>query len=168
MKRLLIPFVVAVCAVAGATDSVKWSSFQSPAGRYSVSFPGTPMNVAQPLETKVGKVVMRMSMLEDGRRAGYIAAYCDFPSNLVARTDKQYLLDCFTKGVAGRGTVKSQRSLSLSGYPGRELTVTARGVNTTRRVYIRGNRVYIAGYVWKADSSQPAGGKRFFDSFRIL
>jgi hypothetical protein len=133
-----------------------WQNFRSPEGRFAVVLPSTP--------TKKSSEVVQAFWAES-TQGFYAVMYGDSPSVVEA---KQAYLDLPKEFVkAMKGTIVSQRNISLQRNPGKEfqfevvedgVTVTGKG-----RVYQVGKRVYV---LLAAAPDQESG--KFFNSFGLL
>src|SRR5688572_11148385 len=169
MKRFVVTILVVACALASGTDTAKWQTFKSAAGRFSAAFPRQPMSVTQPLETKLGKVTMYMFAAQTGSQSAVFAGYADCPAAAMKGANLDLVFEGMKRGMLKRGSKKltSERRVVLRGVPGREYLVTqSDGVALKVRAYVSGNRVYALGSASKGASGSET--KRFLDSFRIL
>ena len=161
---------VALLASSSAFAADDWKDYSSPEGRFSVEFPGTPQQAKQPMQTKVGTLVARLTMLSSSNSLFYGVLYLDYPKATLEKFSADDLLEGSRESAIKRvkgGRLAGEEKISLAGNPGRQFTVDAPGdVRMTVRVYLVMNRLYwLIASVKSGD--KDADPKRFFDSFKL-
>lgn len=124
-----------------ATQSI-WKLFSSSVGKFSILMPGTPIERRQP---QSGEVQSMSYSVEREGEAAYLVTYSDFPSELILRTDPNQLFDGGRDEALKRakGTLISERSVNLNGFPGRDLKIEApQGLIIHNRIYLVNQRMY--------------------------
>jgi len=173
MKQALTPIcLLLICAVAalGVQDST-WINYNSAEGRYTVSLPAQPKLSTQESSTADGQKFLQYMATAQEPNAVYLVGYFDHVAGTTFSADRAR--DGMIKAV--KGTLVSERTISLSGYPGRELKVgtSSEGVDYIILVkfYDTDNRVYVQQLLFpKSLESEAMNTKaaKYFDSFQIL
>jgi len=104
--------------------------------------PGNPIERKQP---QSGEVKSISYSVEREGEAAYLVTYSDFPSELILRTDPNQLFDSGRDEALKRakGTLVSERSVNLNGFPGRDLKIEApQGLVIYNRIYLVNQRMY--------------------------
>lgn len=115
--------------------------FTSNEGRFSVTFPNgeaAPQEQVVPVPTEIGNIDMHMFLVDAGTEA-YMAAYADYPAELVAGGDPQTMLDMGRDGAISNvnGELLKENDFKLQGYPAKEFY--ARGEQGGQEVFMRAN-----------------------------
>jgi hypothetical protein len=156
---------------ASAPTPPQIGMYVSDEGRYSVAFPSEPKLSSQNITGPSGEpVIQRLAMATAGDML-FMVGYFDYSSGLIFSLDKAR--DGMLQSV--KGTLLDEQSISLGGFPGRQIKVQARTDDGLEfidraRFYDIKPRVYVVQcMVQKSlDGPVPAGKcERFFDSFRV-
>ena len=154
-----------------AEDSAQWINYTSPTGRYSVLMPSQPKLITQEGKTSSGGKVPQYVAVAEDSSATYMMAYFDYTAANSFSFDKAR--DGMLSNV--KGTLLSEKSISLGGYPGREAKISGNnnGVEFLARVrfYDVNKRVYIIQFIVSKtnDTSEAAAtATKFFDSFKVV
>jgi hypothetical protein len=145
-------------------EEADWAKYTSSDGRYSVLLPGKP--TVETNQTRQFQAIL-VSL-----PATYSIAYWDLTP------DQTYSLDDWHDGqikdLKGKGTVLTDNSITLSGYPGRQLVTVEKDSGEDRvgwqRLYKVDERIYLVIFTYlKSDENDAlkAKGSKFFDSFQI-
>ena len=123
-KNFLYLILVATILVGCQLTSSK--TYTSDEGGFSVSFPGSPAQDAQNVNTPVGAIVMHTFLIEKSDYA-YMVAYSDYPESLVSQTPADAILSGARDGAVAnvQGRLVSETFISLQGYLGREMLIEA-------------------------------------------
>ncbi len=171
MRKAVVSLALVFCGAALATDGAVWTGFRSDPGRFAISFPGKPQAMTQTYDTKVGKVLAHIFVAPHGNELAYFVAYNDYPADRAVGADPQAVLQGGKQGLLknGQRTLTSERSTSLGGHPGLEMTwKTPEGHTGIVRVFLAKNRLYQVMVMRRAGTVAPADYERFLGSFRIL
>jgi len=163
--------VLVLSFVAATVRADEWKEYASQDGRFTVDFPGTPKQAKEPRQTKFGRVDAQLVILAPDKGVFYGVAYLDYPESVLKAHGADELLDGASdsalKGVKG-GRVEGQEKLTLSGNPGRQLTIGAPGnLRLTVRIYLVKTRLYQVISSVSKDKEKEAEPKRFLESFKI-
>jgi hypothetical protein len=152
-------------------EEAPWIKYTSPEGGYSALLPAQPTLDTEQSNSAVPKTYTAFSVV--GFPPGIIEIrYFDLSPNQSFSLDD--LRDSEIKRLKNKGTLVSDKPISLEGYPGRQLVVLERksGAEVTiSRVYKVGQRAYTISFELggTADESYAlkSGSAKFFDSFQI-
>ncbi|HEU4768820.1 MAG TPA: hypothetical protein VFS77_15660 [Pyrinomonadaceae bacterium] len=98
-----------------------WKEFDSKDGKFSISFPGTPITRSRTLDTKIGKLTTHEFALETDLGLYYVS-YTDFPVAPETPEEIRSALDSSRdQAVAGGATLISENDVWLGEVMGREL-----------------------------------------------
>jgi hypothetical protein len=173
MRKAVIPVVLLLLStsLARAIQNSEWINYNSTEGRYKVSLPAQPKLSTQESATADGqKFLQYMASVQDPD-AIYLVGYFDHVAGTTFSADRAR--DGMVKAV--KGTLVSERSISLSGYPGRELKVGTKSDDSEYIILAKfwdtETRVYVLQVVFpKALESESVNIKatKYFESFQIL
>jgi len=164
-------FLLICAAVALGVQNSNWINYKSAEGRYSISLPAQPKLSTQESATADGqKFPQYMATIRD-QDAIYLVGYFDHVPGTIFAADRAR--DGMVAAV--KGTLVSERTISLSGYPGRELKVAAKSESTDYIILAKfwdtENRVYVLQVVYpKSDEGESINTRaaQYFDSFQVL
>ncbi|HCN19236.1 MAG: hypothetical protein A2060_04080 [Planctomycetes bacterium GWA2_50_13] len=172
---------LAILFLVSTTTSIGYASgsreeFSSSEGRFSAWFPNKPAEEVQTLNSPIGQLKLHIFMVT-GEKHFFCVGYCDYPYAGVQTVPVSVLLDGARDGALEnlqrivKATLLSEKSISLNGYPGREIKVKCEGSKYTviswGRYYLVENRLYsvaVTSPVQEIDSTIP---QRFLDSFQF-
>lgn len=164
----LLMLLIATLACAPATAEPK--VFTSESGKFSIAFPGDPKEQTQSVPTAVGDVALTMYTVDNGDSA-YLAGFADYPSDMVAASDPETMLDGGRDGAINNidGTLLTEKHITISGNPGRELKVQSKdGKNVLYgRFYLVDARLYQIMVVTSPTGLDQATIDSFLDSFTL-
>jgi hypothetical protein len=173
MKQALAPIcLLLICAVAalGVQDST-WINYNSAEGRYTVSLPAQPKLSTQESATADGQKFLQYMATVQQPDAIYLVGYFDHVPGTTFSADRAR--DGMVAAV--KGTLVSERNISLGGYAGRELLVSTKSEEREYvirvKFYDTENRVYVQQCLYAKTSEGEAidtKAKKYFDSFQIL
>jgi len=148
-------------------EAAAWKQFAPEKGGFSVLLPGTPIEGPIKVATPAGEMTVQTYVVlrSDGARLAVV--YSDSPTP-IGPQDVQANLDGAKAGMAltSGGTIKSEKTITLDGNPGRELEIIVRDGLVKARVYIVKQRIYqvAAGPVGKITASDV---DKVLDSFKL-
>ncbi|MDB5488927.1 MAG: hypothetical protein JWQ58_2642 [Reyranella sp.] len=169
LKSIVLGLVMVLVATAGVAAQ-SWSEYRSVEGRYRIDMPGTPELETDPVEMEDQEVDMIQAIVT-GPDATYLAAYMDFPTELLRGLPPHKVLENARDGAADGFTLRSDRTLTVAGSPAREYVIEQpEGVVLVMRIVLVGARLYQMVVV-----TIPPGGtadrpdtRRFIDSFALI
>ncbi len=160
-----------LCSGCGP-KTADWIKYNSPEGRYSVLLPGEPKLSTQESTTATGeKFPQYIAASQDSSGALCMVGYFNFaPGTAFSFDDGR---DGMVAAV--KGTLISEKTISLGDHPGRELRVAATGDDGKKYIirakfYQAESRVYVVQLIVAQSSEGPsvdAKGAKYFDSFQI-
>jgi hypothetical protein len=149
-----------------------WIRYTSPAGRYNVLMPTAPTLSTQDSKTADGVKFLQYMASATNDTELCLIGYFDHVSGSTFSFDKAR--DGFVGAV--NGTLVNETSISLGGYPGRELKVVGKAADGVEyilrvRIYDVKNRVYVVQFIIAssadADAVVNADARKYFDSFSV-
>lgn len=191
MKNILLIFttiaLLASCATQPKTtlEKVKevpikevaedWYLFEDEERDYSIRFPETPTTQNQVVNSDVGELDMKISMLETTEEnAVYITIVTDYPMGVVHSSKTEMLDGIFRKAIDGgmsrvNGKLLSETKIDLDGFEGRLAKVNVENglAVITMKLYLIGSRLYILQTAYETGKDNSMDMNRFFDSFKV-
>ena len=173
MKKTLAPIsVLLICAtIALGVQNSAWINYNSTEGRYTISLPAQPKLSTQESATADGQKFLQYMAMAQEQDAIYLVGYFDHVPGTTFSADRAR--DGMVAAV--KGTLVSERTISLSGYPGRELKVGTKSETTDYIILAKfwdtENRVYVLQVVYPKSvegESMNTRAAQYFDSFKIL
>jgi hypothetical protein len=174
IKLLSVCLIALLCSFAA-----DWMTVQNKPGKFKVLFPRAPEESEQTVNTAMGPLKLKLFMYDVGKykdeNAIYGLMYSDYPDSLVNSDFKDEILDnFFNKGIEGaarniKGTILSQKVISLKGYPGRQARVSfadGQGIMNLK-MYLVKSRSYFLEVGYEKDKEGNASIDKFFNSFEL-
>lgn len=168
---LTVLLLLFIASLALAVQDAGWITYNSAEGRYSVLLPAQPKLSTQESATADGQKFLQYMATVQQPDVIYLVGYFDHVAGTVFSADRA--ADAMVDAI--KGTVVSDRIISLSGYPGRELKVVAKFDTSDYVVLVKfwdtESRVYVLQVVYpKSGESEAMSTKaaKYFDSFQIL
>ncbi len=170
MKTHVVPIILIVMLALAGCERSPWQEFSSKEGAFSVSMPGAPAEKRQLFDTRSGSVEAHFFTLEHGS-AVYMVVYGDYPEAPLAAADKDRILDSARDGAVGniQGTLLDERTVTLSGHPGREARIQSFDgrLELLMRIYLVNARQYQVVTVFPKETASTKDRDRFLDSFKL-
>jgi hypothetical protein len=173
MKRASAVLLVLMTAALpfSLQGQTEWIKYNSPEGRYSVLLPGEPKITTQEAAASTGEKFAQYMAASEDSIAVYMVGYFDVAPNMTFSFEKAR--DGFLAAV--KGTLLSEKVISLGGYAGREANVSANGGSGIEylilvRFYQVEKRIYVIQFIVakSADAAISAGkSAKYFDSFQV-
>ncbi len=168
---VLIPLVLAVW-LAGCT--AKPQAFKSQAGRFAVMAPQPLQESTQAVTTQAGKIDLYLFSTQQDN-IGYFVSYCDYPPDIMEKSDPERMLDGSRDGALSnaKGKLIDETKIALEGHPGRELAMETKD-ESGRRAVIKGrmfmvkNRLYQVMVVAPRSRADEKELDQFIQSFKLL
>lgn len=151
----------------------RWQTYRPAKGGYSVRLPGKPAERIERAEGSKGRIDVDLFIYE-GRTTVFAVYHHETPDLLPA--DREKFLDNLRDGSVQRkrGTLESERPLTLGGQPGREFTIAyplgpgIAGTATTKvRAFLADGRCYQAMAVAPTDGIDMPAIDAFLESFTL-
>jgi hypothetical protein len=153
--------------------NLSWADYQSPDGKFSISFPTAPKVSEMTVPTPLGNVQTHIIESEISKSGGCMLVYSDYPAERMSISEEA-LYDMAVKKVAARPgmmVVGTQRFVTLGGHKGMEVnlkpTDSKAALIGAARMFWVSPRLYII-FVGGPDTAEfKAVHARCFDSFRL-
>ena len=151
------------------TSSSSWQTVNGEG--FTVSMPGSPSHDTQSVPSAVGPIPIHLYTLSEGFE-GYIVGYSEYPDAVFSSAQPEDLMNGAQNGAINnvQGQVTSQRSITINGYPGREIVGTSpsKNIGFVARLYLVKPRMYMMLYT-QYDKDKPAStnGKKFLESLQL-
>jgi hypothetical protein len=159
--------------IHGLTPKVA-QEFRSETGGFSIMTPYILKETTQSLDTQAGKIEVH-SFIAGQAGDSYLVGYSDYPAVAVQASDPQKILDGSRDGAVAnvKGELVSEIPITLSEYPGRDLTITVKAANGQElflrgRIYLVGNRLYQIIAVVTKSEEKSVEMNNFLQSFKLL
>lgn len=153
--------------VITAAGAQQWINHRPDDGGYSVAFPAKPRVDLHNVDTRVGLVRTRTSVLEVGDRT-FLTIDSIYPSDFTMG-DPQDDLDIVRNGGVGKvnGKLLSEVRLSINNAPARRLVIDMpqSGQAADALMVLDGNRLYQAVFVGPRGPKHREEANRFLSSF---
>ncbi len=152
-----------------------WVSFTNETGAFSAKFPMQPQLTRDKVPSKIGtdSVVYTLNMYvatDSVNSRSYMFEYYDYPpGTYISHPDE--LFSGYAKHFQEQGKLLGDPvKISKDGLEGQEIKALISGnYNTTIRMFIRGNRVYVLmKEITQAGLKDDGPGDPFFDSVQLL
>jgi hypothetical protein len=152
----------------------KWKKFSSSEGKFSIWFPGTPVETNQFITNSIMAVEEHLFYVSADIQDAYAVTYYDNHKfeEFIKNGRAQEFLDKSESIVVAevKGNILSEQKTTFRGYPAREFEYKAGGkANYSVKVkYVMiGQRVYSLMAVFMTGSPYPEDRTTFFNSFRL-
>jgi hypothetical protein len=156
---------------SGFQTAAEWVKYDSTEGRYSVLMPQQPKLASQEATSATGDKLTQYRASAADSNSLYSVGYFDLLPN------NTYSLDKGRDGMVNaiNGKLLSEEAISLGGYAGRELKVSAtdgeKEFLVRARLYEINGRVYVLQHAFLKAADSPAiaaKSTKFFDSFKVV
>lgn len=147
-----------------------WVDYAAKDNSYKVKFPGQPTEQNQVANSKLGKLNVVLALYEDqtAKRA-YLASSFKYQVD-PTKFDAAKGLEGAKSGIAKNGTVTSEKDIKINGFPGKELTLTAKkGIGIRAKFFIdpKGPTLYQTQVLAADGKTDFPEADAFFDSFTL-
>jgi len=169
-SALLFLAISPATGIVGQTHD-DWIKYNSTEGHYSVLLPAQPTVGSQEASSSDGRKFTQYKAGFQTADMSYLIGYFDYQAPTIFTFDKAR--DGMVTAV--NGTLVNERSITLSGFPGRELRINAKdeaGIeyDMRARFYDVNQRIYVLQFfALKSTPLEIADPKaaRYFDSFQL-
>lgn len=175
MKSAFASLLVGVVLISTACDRNQLSMevFSSEVGQFTIATPAPFEETQQSVETPVGPVEIYTYTAETEQSA-YVVAFSDYPQPMVEQSEPEMLLNSSRDGAINNlgGTLVSEEAISIEGYPGRSLVISADTANNeatiiNSRLYLVNNRLYQILVVSPENQEGKKVVQTFLESFEL-
>jgi hypothetical protein len=163
-------FLFISSALVSAQTHDEWIRYDSKEGRYSVLLPSQPTVDSQEATSTSGNKFTQYKATVAGADVVYMIGYFDYSPPTTFTLDKGR--DGMVNAV--KGTLLSERAISLGGTSGREIHVGAKDESGLEfvifaRFYDIDHRVYVVQFITtKAGEAANMQANKYFDSFQVV
>lgn len=189
--KLFASFALIEMPAKKTLPPIVWKEFVSAEGRFAALFPGTPADASE----KTPPAARGATGAPEAGDAGLhslkatdpttnivvMVGYADLPAGTVTPENTKAILDGGRDSsvAAVRGTLRSEKDVTLGAFPGRELVVeapvpdpTVQGALVRARAYLVKDRLYYIQVIRERPSDpaapEPELVQKALDSFRIV
>ena len=164
-------FLFISSALVSAQTHDEWIRYDSKEGRYSVLLPSQPTVNSQEATSASGNKFTQCKATVTGANVAYMIGYFDYspPTTFTLAKGRDGMVN------AVKGTLVSERSISLVGVPGLEIHVAAKDEAGSEfvifaRFYDIDHRVYVVQFITTKAGEATADMKanKYFDSFQVV
>jgi hypothetical protein len=149
-----------------------WQRFSPDGGRFSIELPGTPSAGQENVGTSAGSMtVYRFEFKRDDFKEKFSVQYADYPQKLLRKlkTTDTVLTSAAAADIENfRGTLVSQKTLTGTPYPGKELYAENAESGMRVRMFLMEGRVYKVIALAPKNLVFAADEERFLNSFRLI
>jgi hypothetical protein len=156
-------------AVRQETAPLAWRDFVAPG--FKADMPGKPKYTQQVQQVGADRLQVQtyeVSLRSPARSFGI--TYSDYPAHVIRATPAEARLNGARDGAvkAVRGRLRSEKRLTLNGFPGRELEIEVGGKGAAvTRLYAVDSRMFILTVGGPDVKPDDPDVKRFLDSFQL-
>jgi hypothetical protein len=154
----------------GGGGGLKFKTFTSVEGRFSVSMPANPEKVTQTVKSEIGEIAFTM-FAADSTEFGFVVAYSDYPQDFIETSNPIENLGWVAEGVAIDVKGELVNEVALKNYSGEakeyQVNIPEKGILTSRLI-LDDRRLYQLIAMFPADRQDEKKMAEFFDSFKII
>lgn len=151
------------------SKSLESTKYTSPDGTFKINFPGTPTVESQNVPTEVGNIEMKSFTYEKSATEAYMVALSDYPSDIVAASSPDSLLQGAKEGaLSSQGaTLEFEEKITLDGNPGYFFKAKKDSYYMCYKIFLKNNRLF--QILMLRDGSYPSQEDitGFIDSFEF-
>jgi hypothetical protein len=180
--KLFASFALLEVPAKKTQPAVAWTEFVSAEGRFAALFPGTPEDATEKTTAAAPETVLHALKATDPvTHIIVMVGYADLPAGSVTAASTKGILDGGRDAsvAAVRGTLRSEKDITLGSFPGRELAVevsvadpAVQGALVRSRAYLVKDRLYYIQVIRERpadpNTPEPELVQKALDSFRIV
>lgn len=175
LKKKVAGVGTGVLAAAGivflknrGADGLKFTTFESKEGRFTVSMPADPDKITQKVKTQEGDLDFTM-FVADSTELGFVVGYSDYSKDLIETSDPMENLGWVIDGVVEEvnGKLVKEKTIEL-GTAAKEYQVEIPEKGTlTSRLILDGTRLYQLIAMLPEDGKNKTKMDDFLNSFKV-
>ncbi|MEL7035704.1 MAG: hypothetical protein AAFO04_08835 [Cyanobacteria bacterium J06592_8] len=154
----------------------QWQTLSSKEANFTVLMPpGNPQTQTIERSSDQYSITMQQFILADEQGIGYILAYTNtlpFLPESLTPDERENIFEGFTRGMMSKlpdGKVRSQRNITLNGFPGQETEIEAFNGLIKVRVFLANSRLYMQVVAIPHPSlANSTNIAQFFNSFDLV
>jgi hypothetical protein len=148
---------------SGESGPYHWKTVTSQDGRFTALFPGEPQpRTRNTLLFKLHALAFKRGKVE------YLVAYMDYPPKLHVLPTKQAYDGARDAALGKDGRLLGEKSMTIEGFPGREIRVEKKSEFNVARYFLDGNRMYQVIVTVPMPEQTSTNIPFFLDSFHLL
>ena len=148
-----------------------WLEFSPSGGRFAVDMPRVPVARQENVRTSAGEMTLYVFDLDRYElRQKFSVQYADYPEQLMQklRSADAVLSNASTADVENiRGTLVSEKTLTLDRYPGRELQIENADIRMRVKLFFVNKRLYKLAVVGPKQTDFSGDDEKFMTSFHL-
>ena len=169
MGAKILGLLFIVVLLAGCWQS-GWKGLVSKKGEFTILMHGSPHKEVFTTFTPDGQIDKYKFVLVK-ESVTYTVRFVDYPEIVVEKSTKDSLLDEAQKRAVSnlQGKLMAGKSISLNGYPGREVEIEFAGGETIYqcRMYLVGARFYQVSVEMPKEKASQKSVEKFLNSFKL-
>ena len=170
MKTLLVHLCLAATLLLAADDATtKPADFAPKDGRFTVQMPGEPKEQTSKVNTPIGPIDVHLFISAPDPKSAYMVGYSDYPEEVVKKSDSDKILDGARDGAVRnvKGTLESEKKITMDGHPGRDYVISTEGFRGRERIYLVNARLYQVMLLGSKEFVTGKDADKFLDSFKL-
>lgn len=138
--------------------------FKSAAGKYSITFKGTPTVSSMDVNTPDGLVTINYALFEPSPELAYSSNYMDLAPKVAQEKPQDVLSRTVFNSQGPLGKILEEKDIThgASKIPGKEFLIDRQGTFMRGRVFLRGTRQYMVMFASKNKETAMAAEATFF------
>ena len=175
--RHVVDALAPATAVTAQADSAKWKEYSHAEGRFSIMFPGPPVDETQVVEVAPG-VELKLRIYKHKSVAECSVMFADYPMPVDDPAVAKSVLDAGARGAAAsiNAEMLELKEISHDGYPGRYMKerLTSKEIMRAKMILV-GQRLYQLAITTPAEDGLSADlikayeamADKFLNSFKV-
>jgi hypothetical protein len=162
-------FSLLIVSTAFAQKAAAWEKFSSVEGRFSILFPSKPTAKKE----KLGETDTAYTYTAETATGVFVASYMDLPGAFKTDEEKNFVLDGGRDGSLENidGKLLYEKKITLSGYLGREFSISMKDKGLTlrskTRLFLVGQRAYQLLALVPEENADSPDIDKFLSSFEL-
>jgi hypothetical protein len=159
-----------VTAAPSAVDTTAWATLAPDGEGFSVSMPGTAQKTTDSMQTPGGAGAASVWSYTDSNGISYVVVRVQLKAGSLAGASSKDVLDASVAQETAqipKAKVVSQSDVTLSGHPGRRVTVANSTTTGTGEFFIAGDDIYFVGLAGDTAKVDAGMTEAFLASFKL-
>ena len=151
-------------------DNTASDKFHSVDGKFKVNFTGNPDVSNESIPTDVGDIEMYMFMYEKSVTEAEMIAYSDYPSEMVAMSDPDDMLQGAKEGAVSNlgAVITEEKEIMYNKHKGLEFKANSTQFYVNYKIFLVNNRLYQIAIMRDGSYASQANVDKFFNSFELI
>lgn len=153
------------------TEAAVDNLYHSEDGKFKINFNGEPTVSSDMIPTEVGDIEMTSFLYEKSITEAYMVAYNDYPSEILANSSVDDMLDGAKNGSASSMNIVSfdvEKDMEIAGNPGRYFKGNNGSYYIEYKLFLKANRLYQIAIIRDGSYATAERTDEFFGSFELL